>query len=348
MKNLIFICCILIILFKTGNVLSDNNIFNVNNVEISKETSENKEKLVNKAFQKAFDKLINRLLLEEDYRRLSGIGLGQIKKLISYYQIINKNGKKENNDNINFNVFFDKDRTHNFFYNRNILYSDIINTEVILFPLLKEEEQYFIYTQNYFYENWNEEKSDNLIQYTLPAENIENIQKINSNKSNIYKLQISDFFKEYKIDSIVFANIEINKNNAEVFLKTRIEGKKINKNLSIDNKKNLNKKEFYQKIILAINNVIRDLIKSQNLIDVRTPSFLNVKINMNNKSNLVEFNNRLKKIDLIDNFYVQELNKDYILVKIKYLGKIDKIIDKLKEQNINLKMIAGQWQLNIV
>ena len=45
MKNLIFICCILIILLKTGNVLSDNNIFNVNNIEVSKEISGNKEKL---------------------------------------------------------------------------------------------------------------------------------------------------------------------------------------------------------------------------------------------------------------------------------------------------------------
>jgi len=348
MKNLIFICCILIILFKTGNVLSDNNIFNVNNVEISKEISKNKEKLVSKAFQKAFDELINRLLLEEDYKRLSGTNLSQIKKLISYYQITNQDGKKENNDNVKVNVFFDKDRIHNFFYNRNILYSDIINTEVILFPLLKKEEQYFIYTKNYFYENWNEEKFDNLIEYTLPAENIENIQKINSKKGNIYNLKISDFFKEYETDNIVFANIEINKNTAEVFLNTRIEGKKINKNISIDKKDNFNNKEFYNKIILEINNLIKDLIKSQNLIDVRTPSFLNVEIKLNNKSNLVEFNNRLKKIDLIDNFYVQQLNKDYVLVKIKYLGKINKIINKLKDQNMNLKMIAGQWQLNII
>ena len=36
MKNLIFISYILIILFKTGNVLSNNNIFNVNNIEIKK------------------------------------------------------------------------------------------------------------------------------------------------------------------------------------------------------------------------------------------------------------------------------------------------------------------------
>ena len=84
------------------------------------------------------------------------------------------------------------------------------------------------------------------------------------------------------------------------------------------------------------------------IIDVRTPSFLNVKIKLNNrKSNLNEFSDRLKNIDLIDNYYVQELNKDYVLVKIKYLGKINKIIKKLKEKNIYLKMIEGQWQLEI-
>ena len=84
------------------------------------------------------------------------------------------------------------------------------------------------------------------------------------------------------------------------------------------------------------------------MIDVRTPSFLNVEIKLNKKDNLVEFKKRLEKIDLIDDFYVQKLNKDYVLVKIKYLGKISKIINKLKDQNINLKMIAGQWQLTII
>ncbi len=347
MKNLIFICSILIILFKTETVLSDNNIFNVNNIEISKETSKNKEKLINDAFKKAFDKLINRLLLEEDYKRISKTNLEQIRKLISYYQITNEDEDKENN-NVKINVFFDKDKMHDFFFGKNILYSDIINTEVILFPLLKKEDQYYIYTQNYFYENWSEEKSDNLIQYILTTENIENIQRINLNKDNIYKIEVSDFFKEYETDNIVFANIEVKKNTAEVFLNTRIEGKKINKNLSIKKKENLNEKEFYREIIFEINNIIRDLIKSQNLIDVRTPSFLNVEIKLNKKSNLVEFSNRLNKIELIDNFYVQKLNKDYVLVKIKYLGKINKIINKLKDQNINLKMIAGQWQLTII
>ena len=146
---------------------------------------------------------------------------------------------------------------------------------------------------------------------------------------------------------MAFATIEINQNIAKVFLNTKIADKKLNKNLLITNP-GLNQKKFNNRIISEIKNVIRDLIKSQNLIDVRIPSFLNAEIKLNNKSNLVEFNNRLKKIDLIDSFYVQELNKDYVLVKIKYLGKINKIIKKLKDQNIDLDMREGQWQLNII
>ena len=348
MKNLIFICCILIILFKTGNVLSDNNIFNVNNIEINKESYKNKEKIVNLAFQKAFDELIIRLLLKEDQKKFVNINLGQIKKLISYYQIINQETSDDKTNKTMINVFFDKDRMHDFFYKKDILYSDIKNTEVILFPLFQKGEQYFIYNKNYFYDNWNKEKVDNLIQYTLPGESIENIEKINLNKNNIYELEISDFFKEYENNNIVFINIQINKLAAEIFLSSRIEGKKIKKNLSVKNLSNLNKKNFYDQIIVEINNIIVDLIKSQNLIDVRTPSFLNVELKLNKKNNLIEFNNRLSKIDLIDNFYVQQLNKDYVLIKIKYLGKINKIINKLKDQNIKLKMISGQWQLKII
>ena len=113
-------------------------------------------------------------------------------------------------------------------------------------------------------------------------------------------------------------------------------------------KENLNDEDFNEFIIKKINQTIKDLIKSQNLIDVRTPSFLNVKIKLNKKDNLVQFSNRIKKIDLIDNFYVQQLNKDFILVKIKYLGKINKIIKKLKNEKIHLKMNNGQWQLSII
>ena len=42
---------------------------------------------------------------------------------------------------------------------------------------------------------------------------------------------------------------------------------------------------------------------------------------MKKNDNLIIFNDKLKKIDLVDNFFVQQFNKDYVLIKITYLGK---------------------------
>ena len=81
--------------------------------------------------------------------------------------------------------------------------------------------------------------------------------------------------------------------------------------------------KIYKKIIRDSKKELINIVKSKNLIDISTPSFLNVKLNLNKKSNLVEFNSRIKNIDLIENIYVQEFNKDYIFLRIKYLGKLE-------------------------
>ena len=90
------------------------------------------------------------------------------------------------------------------------------------------------------------------------------------------------------------------------------------------------------------------MVKSKNLIDIRTPSFLNVKLDLNKKSNLVKLNSKIKKIDSIENVYVQEFNKDYMKLKIKYLGSLDEIIDQLSKENIELKLINDQWVIKSI
>jgi len=336
---------IIIIFFKTGNVLSNNNIFNVNNVEINKESYKNTQNLANLAFKKAFLKLLDRVLLEEDYKKISETNLLQIKELISYYQIITPE-EDENTKFIKVNVFFDQNKMHNFFFRRNILYSDILNTEIVILPIIIDKDKYFIYSQNYFYKNWNQESLNNLIEYILPLEDIENIKKIINNKDDLYKINISDILKDYNNNNLAFIVIEKKENFAKIFLNTKISDQKLIKSLSID-QDNFQEEEFNNKIILEIKKEIKNLVKSQNLIDVRTPSFLNVEINLENKNNLFEFQKKIENIDLINNFYIQQLNKDFAIVKIKYLGKINKIIKKLKDQNIDLKMVEGQWRIKI-
>ena len=84
------------------------------------------------------------------------------------------------------------------------------------------------------------------------------------------------------------------------------------------------------------------------MIDVRTPSFLNVKFKINKRNNLEDLNKRIKKIDAINNMYVQELNKDFVLIKLKYLGKLSKIISQLKKDRIILEQRENEWSLKII
>ena len=121
-----------------------------------------------------------------------------------------------------------------------------------------------------------------------------------------------------------------------------IQDKNITKNLTF-NFENLKTNFTYEKLITEIKKELIDLVKSKNLIDIRTPSFLNAKLELNKNSNLVKLNSRLQNIDLIENVYVQELNKDYMNLRIKYLGKLNKMINQLKKENIELQLFGETW-----
>ena len=58
---------------------------------------------------------------------------------------------------------------------------------------------------------------------------------------------------------------------------------------------------------------------------------------------MVILNTRIKNIDSIENIYVQDFNKDFMSLRIKYLGKLEKLINDLKKENINLKLINEKW-----
>ena len=337
---------ILIIFLKTGNVLSLENIFNVNNIEITKKTNNSNDDLANKAINKGFDELLEKILLSKDIKKLSGLEFSNIKKLVSYYQI-DDDAQNNDKDKVSFNIFFDKDKLHSLFSSKNISYSDISDKELYLLPVVLKKNQIFIYNNNYFYDNWNKTYQSELIEFILPIENIEVIQNISVNKENLFGIKLQDLFKEYENKNLALVLIEDTDSNEEkIYLKTSILNKKIDKTIKLK-KKEINTNKFNDEIIKAISDELVNIIKSQNLIDIRTPSFLNAKFIVNKKNNLVELNKRLKNIDTIDGIFVQEFNNKYVLLKLRYLGKLDKIISQFKEQNIMLQLIGDQWDLRI-
>ncbi len=339
MKSYKQILFILIVFFKTETLFSENNLFNVNNIKIEKKDKTKNNKLTDQAIKKGFNKLITKILLKEDKDKLSDLDFSSIKQLVTYYQITNISDDEKKDESFNFNITFDKDKIHNLFYNRSISYSEIFDKELYILPVFIKEDEIYVFNNNFFYENWNKIYKIDLIDFILPIENIEIIRNINNYKNNLINLRLSDLFEEYKDKNIALIFIEDNK---KVFIKTSIQKKIISRSFKFKTE-NLNTEKIYENIITESKKELINLVKSQNLIDIRTPSFLNAKLNLNKNSNLVELNKRIKNIDSIENIFVQEFNKDYMNLKIKYLGKLDKIIDQLKKENIKLQIIKDQW-----
>tara|TARA_E500000178_G_scaffold121038_1_gene121053 strand:- start:402 stop:1448 length:1047 start_codon:yes stop_codon:yes gene_type:complete len=347
MKNLKLIPLILIILFKTGNVLSIESIFTVNNIEINKNTFKNKEELINIAFRKGFEKLNSKILLERDYIKTKNISLRNIKNLVSHYQIVRKDKNKTQEFEL-INLYFKRDKMYNFYNQNNIKYSDISGKTLKILPVLLIDNDVFIYDNNFFYDNWIakiEDKNDESIEYIFPLENLETIETIKKNQKDLEKINLSDIFDtDIEKDNLLLI-IDYQKKKTNFFLKGTISSKKIIKNLSYtDNKE---EKIEFSSVLKFLKKEILELIKSQNIIDVGAPSFLNVNFSLNNKNDLFMFQNILSEIDLIDNFNVREFNNKFAYVNIKYYGKINKIKEKLIEKGLDINFIDNQWSARL-
>ena len=109
MNNFIFIFCIIVFLFKTQTVFSDNLIYDVNNIEVSGKINNDldKKKLIQSAFKKGFKVFMNKTLLREDAINLYKTKDSTIEDLVFAYQIV----KKEENKKkiiLTINVKFDQ------------------------------------------------------------------------------------------------------------------------------------------------------------------------------------------------------------------------------------------------
>ena len=247
------------------------------------------------------------------------------------------------------NLFFDRKKINNFFFIKNLTYSDLSNAEVVILPIKIKNDKIYVFNDNYFFENWNSNtdetfKKDEIIEYLLPIENLDIIRKINLLKDNLESLEISEILSEYNNNNIVFLVINLEENFSKIFLKIQTSNKKIIKNFKVDKSDSQNDLEF---VIKFAKNEIEDVIKSQNIIDVRTPTFLNIKLNIKKKDDLFKLQNIFEKIDIVDTFFVREFNNEYAKVKIKFYGKLDNFYKKLEQMGANIKIDNDSWSISI-
>jgi len=350
------ICIFLILLFttKTENVYSNNLIYDVNNIEVKGKINNSftNKKLIELAFKKAFIVFINKTLLKNDAQNLYKTEIKTIKDLVLTYQIIENKKNSSNETFLTLNIKFDSKKVNNFIAKKKISYADISNISLTVLPIFIKDKDVFLYEENFFYKNWIKSKetkinkSDELIDYNLALENIEDLEYINKNKNNINLINITNIDSFDNIENYVLLIIYFTEDKFKAFIKTSIKNKKIDRNVEL-NFYPQDTKRSYEEAITILKKEINQIWKEQNLIDVNTPSFLDFFLIVNKNNDYLKIKSVLNNIDIIENYSVLEMTNKYTKVRIKYRGKINKIKQKLSEQKINVQIIDNVWKLRI-
>ncbi len=350
MNKIIFFIFIIVFLFRTGNVFSGSDIFYVDNITVNNNKNLSKEELLNKAFKTGFEKLIRKILLKKDHETVLKTRLKDVKKMVSSYEIKNNEDLNKTND-LAFNLLFDRERMNNFFYSKGISYSDIPKTSLLLFPVLIENNNFYLFSDNYFFTKWNIEDRktsiDEFVDYILPIENLEDIQFIKDNKNKLESVRINEFLSNYDMENYIFLIIKPSEKKTDIFLKGVFSGKEVTKNFVI-NTDIQDKKLRFAKVIESTKQEINEIWKSQNLIDIRVPSFLNIVLDIKSQNDLLKIQMGLQQIELIENFYVLELTKDYAKIRIKYFGRMEKIKKIFYEKGIELQNENNEWKISLI
>ncbi len=321
---------------------SEENVFTINDVKVKGTINLNfsREKYLNKAFSKSFKILMNRILLTRDLNKVENVKLKTIKKLIISFQIIEENYNKDLYK-INIKVTYNENKLKDFLSKKNISFAKSEKITVVFFPLLYKNNIMQDFSENFFYKNWNKVKIENeVINFILPIEDLEDILKITKMKNNLEDLKIDSLVNKYNVDNYVFAMMDYNKNNFKIYLKINFNNNKITKNI-LYKSKDISDDFILRDLKLKIN----DLWKEENLVNLLMPLSISVKFEHKNLKDLDILENSFNKISIIKNFSLEEFNINNSFYKLYYYGNPIKLKIALQSFGYKLRNDQGKWQV---
>tara|TARA_B100000929_G_scaffold284505_1_gene266854 strand:- start:4778 stop:5827 length:1050 start_codon:yes stop_codon:yes gene_type:complete len=347
MKKVIFLSLIILFSNKTQNVSANQGAFTVDNIIMEGEIRGNnyRGKYIEVAFRKGFQKLIENLIQTKDQKKILSTDLSTIKSLVENFTIIDE---KISNDKYSAEVTisFKKNLLNDFFYKRGISYSASKKLETIVYPIFTLNSELQVFSDNKFFQEWNESQEFQNINFILPVENLDDIEFIKKNLDDLEEIDLNQLVDNYEIKNSAILILRYDQKDLSVFLKTNFNNVKKFKKVEFA-VKNLENKEVREEIISKLKFSIHDLWKEQSLIDISVPSFLVVNAPTQEPGSLEKVIKKIKQINLITNYSIEELDKDSAKIKIKYLGKIKSLQNSLIENGFNFEILNNEWNLTL-
>ncbi|MDA8537878.1 hypothetical protein N9K55_04150, partial [Candidatus Pelagibacter bacterium] len=230
-----FISFVLFIIIFSTSILYANP-FKVSDIEISSpfELNFKKNKVIDRGFKDSFFNLLSMITTSGDKDKINNVSLKEIKNMIDSFTISDE--KFVNNEYFaKLETSFNKKKVLNFLERKNIFPSTPVKNKVLLVPILVniDLDEIYLFTNNIFYEKWNENnKNYYLLDYLLPSEDIEDLNKVQEISKSIESYDFMDLIKKYNIKDYIISIIFYNKDEVKVLSKINF-----NNSLKINNQR---------------------------------------------------------------------------------------------------------------
>ena len=334
-------------IFFFSTVFSNEKAFEINNIEISRpfEINFDKNDVIDEGFKKAFDQLIFTLTSSSDLKKIKQIKLNEIKGMVETFTIKEEKFVNEMYS-MNLGVSFNKKKVFDYLESKNIFPSIPVKKKFLFIPIIIDENtKDLLIFNNKIFSEWNKDnESYSLIEYLLPEEDLEDLNLIRSKFKIIEKYDFKEITNKYDLDNSIIALIFKNKNSVRVLSRITAKDEIVLKNQSFNNIDFTDKYQV-EKLINDLKIIYEDFWKSNNQINTSIKLSLNIKINNRDSLKILDFEKKLMMTDLVNNFYISKIDKDFTYFKIIFNGTPSIFLKKMKDNGYNLDTKNKIWIL---
>ena len=342
-----FISFVLFIIIFSTTFLHANT-FKVSNVEISSPflLNFNKNRVIDKGFQTSFLNLLTMITTSGDKDKIKSTPVKEIKSMIDSFTI---SGERFVNDEYfaTLETTFNKKDILKFLEKKNIFPSMPIRNKVLLIPILVDlkTEEISLFENNIFYEKWNNEKKNyQLLDYLLPNEDLEDLDKIQKISDLIDGYDFLSLIEKYDLNDYIILIIYKDTNEVKTLSKINL-----NNTFKVYNHKysgiNLENDDDFKKIIENLKITYEDYWKKNNEINTSIKLPITLSVNSKSYKKVTRMVELFINTDVISDFYILRFNNERIQYRIIYNGSPKNFFNNMSKNNFNLVIENNIWTI---
>ena len=281
-----------------------------------------------------------------DQKKINQIKLNEIKGMIDSFTITEEKFINEIYY-VNLGVSFNKKEIFKFLEKKNIFPSTPVKNKFLFIPIIIDEnkKELLIFNDNKIFINWNKYvKSTDLVEYILPTQDLEDLNLIKDKYENIERYDFKDITSKYYLKDSIITLIFKNEKKVRILSRITVNDKVILKNQSFLNI-NIENDENSVDLINDLKIIYEDYWKNLNQINTSIKLPLSIKVNNLNNNQIMKFEKTLTKADLVYDFFISKIDKDFVYYKVIFNGTPNVFLKKMTLMDYNFDTQNSTWIL---